>query len=245
MEQAAAGQSFLKPIRSTSVVDRVIERLTGAMIRRELNPGDRIPTEIELSDSLGVGRNSVREAIKILVSFGVLEIRRPDGTFVSEGFSDKMIDPLLYGIILDRSESLDSLKELREWLDIGMLVLAARHAEAADIKELEQVFKKLKKALLAADGEDSFQQDNAFHDTLATMTKNPLFAKIAKLVRLLTTEIRRRTIHNMTRTAKGQKQMIDVHENMLRYIECHGEGDAESIVKGSYFYDHGALDREA
>lgn len=242
MAEAVAAQSFLKPISSTSVVDRVIEQLTDAMIRRELLPGDRIPTEIELSESLGVGRNSVREAIKILVSFGVLEIRRPDGTFVSKGFSDKMLDPLLYGIILDQSESLDSLKELREWLDVGMLVLAARHAESADIKALEQIFGQFKKALLAADGEVSFRMDNAFHDALAAMSKNPLFAKIANLVRLLTTEIRRRTIHNMTKTSEGQRQMIDVHENMLRYIESHGEGDAETIIKGSYFYDRGVLD---
>ena len=60
------------------------------MLNRELRPGDKIPTEAELAESMGVGRNSIREAIKILVYLGVLEIRRAEGTFVCEGFSESM-----------------------------------------------------------------------------------------------------------------------------------------------------------
>ena len=46
-----------------------------------------------------VSRNSVREAIKVLEAMGVLIIKRPEGTFVAEGFSDKMLDPMVYGLI--------------------------------------------------------------------------------------------------------------------------------------------------
>ena len=66
----------LKRIKSESVVQQIIDTLIGAMIRRELRPGDQIPTEMELAESLGVGRNSVREAIKILVYMGSFWIRR-------------------------------------------------------------------------------------------------------------------------------------------------------------------------
>ena len=62
----------LKRIKSESVVQQIIDSLVEAMIRKELKPGDQIPTEMELAERLGVGRNSVREAIKILVYFGVL-----------------------------------------------------------------------------------------------------------------------------------------------------------------------------
>ena len=131
-------RDFLRPINNTSIVQKVINRLTKAMINRELKAGDKIPTEMELANSFGVGRNSVREAIKVLSSFGVLEVRRPEGTFVTQGFSDKMIDPLLYGIILDESKSLESLKELREWMDWGILRLAAGHADDDDINAIEK-----------------------------------------------------------------------------------------------------------
>ena len=100
-------------------MQQVINSLTDAMLNRRLRPGDKIPTETELAETLGVGRNSIREAIKILVYLGVLEIRRAEGTFVCEGFSEGMIDPMIYGIILDaltREEAEALTKEEREWI---------------------------------------------------------------------------------------------------------------------------------
>ncbi|MFR5583868.1 MAG: FadR/GntR family transcriptional regulator [[Clostridium] scindens] len=62
--------SYLKKVSSESVVQQVINALTDAMINRELRPGDKIPTEAEMAENMGVGRNSIREAIKILVLSG-------------------------------------------------------------------------------------------------------------------------------------------------------------------------------
>ena len=58
---------YLKKINRSSVVQRVIDRLTEAIVSGELKPGDRIPTEMELAEQMGVARNSIREAVKILV----------------------------------------------------------------------------------------------------------------------------------------------------------------------------------
>ena len=233
---------FLKPINNTSVVQKVIDQLTLAMIHKELRPGDKIPTEVELSESFGVGRNSVREAIKILVSFGVLEIKRPEGTFVTGGFSDKMLDPLLYGIILDESDSMDSLKELREWLDTGMLLLAAKKSDAKDVKNLERAFEVLREKMGVGDDKAAFDADNVFHDVMAEITHNPLFSKIGKLVRLLTYEIRRRTFYNMTKTQEARDAMVQVHYDIFEAIRSRDTQKAAEIIKGSYFYERGVLD---
>jgi len=233
---------FLKPINNISVVQKVIDQLTLAMIHKELRPGDKIPTEVELSESFGVGRNSVREAIKILVSFGVLEIKRPEGTFVTGGFSDKMLDPLLYGIILDESDSMDALKELREWLDTGMLLLAARKSNAQDVKKLERAFEVLREKMGAGDDKAAFDADNVFHDVMAEITHNPLFSKIGNLVRQLTYEIRRRTFHNMTKTEEARDAMVQVHYEIFDAIRSRDTEKAAEIIKGSYFYERGVLD---
>ena len=68
--------SYLKKLNNESVVQRVINCLTDAMINKELRPGDKIPTELELSETLGVGRNSIREAIKILSLIHISEPTR-------------------------------------------------------------------------------------------------------------------------------------------------------------------------
>ena len=66
-----------------SISEIIIQRITDALIRGELKPGDQIPIEVEFSEKLKVSRNAVREAVKGLVAFGVLEIKRLEGTFVT------------------------------------------------------------------------------------------------------------------------------------------------------------------
>ena len=234
-------KEFLSPINNTSVVQQVIERLTMAMIHKELRPGDKIPTELELSTNFGVGRNSVREAIKILVSFGVLEIKRPEGTFVTKGFADTMIDPLLYGIILAEDESMDSLKELREWIDTGMLLLAMKKAGPDDIQLLERAADGLTKEVRCGDVETIFAADNRFHEILAEITHNSLFGKIAGLVRLLTYEMRHRTICHMLQLGEGES-MAEVHQEIFRVLKEKDCSKVDRIIKQSYFYEEGALD---
>ena len=236
----AVEKSFLRPIDNTSVVQQVIDRLTYAMIYKELRPGDKLPTEMELAASFGVGRNSIREAIKILVSFGVLEIRRPEGTFVANGFSDKMINPLLYGIILDQSDSIDSLKELREWVDLGILELAMEKAEPEDIFQLEEQLNKLLTEINGGDAHKIFVADDEFHEAISTAAHNSLLGQIAKLVRTLTSEMRMSTIRNMIKLGKG-KELEKAHQDLFNIIERKDDNSARRLLVEGYFYRYNVL----
>ena len=235
-----AEKNFLRPIDNTSIVQQVIDRLTYAMIYKELRPGDKLPTEMELAASFGVGRNSIREAIKILVSFGVLDIRRPEGTFVSSGFSDKMINPLLYGIILEQSDSLDSLKELREWIDYGILELAMEKAEPEDLFQLEE---QLHKLLVEIDGDDAekvFVADDNFHEAISTAAHNSLLGQIARLVRTLTSEMRMATIRNMLKLGKGD-ELKKAHEDLFNIVKSKNNKSARKLLVEGYFYRYNVL----
>ena len=233
-------KSFLRPIDNTSVVQQVIDRLTYAMIYKELRPGDKLPTEMELAASFGVGRNSIREAIKILVSFGVLDIRRPEGTFVASGFSDKMINPLLYGIILDQSDSIDSLKELREWVDFGILELAMEKAKAEDVFQLEEKLNKLAAEINVGNVEKIFIADDEFHEAISTAAHNSLLGQIARLVRTLTSEIRLTTIRNMIRAGKNEELRV-AHENLFNVVKLKKDDAARQMLVDGYFYRYNVL----
>lgn len=228
-------RSFLRPIDNTSVVQQVIDRLTYAMIYKELRPGDKLPTEMELASNFGVGRNSIREAIKILVSFGALDIRRPEGTFVSNGFSGKMINPLLYGIILDQSDSLDNLKELREWVDFGILELAMEKAKPEDISQLEEHLRKLLMDIDGGDAEKVFISDDNFHEAISTASHNSLLGQIARLVRTLTSEIRMNTIANMMNYDKHNELKM-AHENLFKVVKYKNDVAARKMLVDGYFY---------
>ncbi|MES2866630.1 MAG: GntR family transcriptional regulator, partial [Actinomycetota bacterium] len=66
-----------------AVTDEAIEKIKAMIVSGELSPGDRLPPEKELSERLGLSRNSMREAVKALEVIRVLDVRRGDGTYVT------------------------------------------------------------------------------------------------------------------------------------------------------------------
>ncbi|MDR3173365.1 MAG: GntR family transcriptional regulator, partial [Treponema sp.] len=228
----------LDKINNSSVVQQVIDSLTKAMIEKKLRPGDKIPTEMELSKSLGVGRLSIREAIKVLVYFGVLEIRRPEGTFVRNGFSESIIDPMLYGIILGAGESLAGLKELRNIAESGVIKLAMRRCTEEDRRVLTEKYSNLEKAILEkpANVQAVFNADNEFHQAIFETGRNHLMTKINFLVRQLTYDIRWRTNANMLERGE-EKLFLAAHKTLCEIIFNKDTTNLEEIVEQGYFYD--------
>ena len=226
----------LKRIKSESVVQQIIDTLIGAMIRRELRPGDQIPTEMELAESLGVGRNSVREAIKILVYFGVLEIRRPEGTYVCDGFTETMIDPIIYGIILDKAGSYEYLMELREIMEAGVMKLAMKNAEPEEFESLRIQLDRMKREIEIGNVDRIFHEDNEFHRIVTSMGHNSLVQKIEGVVMTLTHSMRYETVKTMIESGKGQES-YEAHEKLYKMLANKDEEQLNENVRNTYFVD--------
>ena len=237
--------SYLKKVSSESVVQQVINALTDAMINRELRPGDKIPTEAEMAENMGVGRNSIREAIKILVYLGVLEIRRAEGTFVCEGFSESMIDPMIYGIILDKEDSYENLMELREMIEVGVLQLAMAKVKEEELKSLKEKLGHMKTAIEAGSEnvENAFWADNEFHDAICNIGKNPLVNKINQVVRVLTYSMRFTTVETMIKTGRRQ-ELYEAHQKIYEMIENKVTDNLNMAVRKTYFSEIPFANRE-
>ena len=227
--------TYLKSLKKESVVQSVINRLTDAMRTRELQPGDKIPPEPELAESLGVARSSVREAIKILTYLGVLESKRSEGTFVCSGYSESMIDPMVYGIILNQ-DSFENLMELREMTEAGMMRLAIKHHTEEELDKLESQLEAMRGSL--DDPEDPvkafFDADDQFHNLIAEMGKNPMADKINRVVRTLTYAVRYETVSSMITRGKGQ-ELYEAHRVLLEAIKQGDEEVLSNKVRESYF----------
>lgn len=229
--------SYLKSLRKESVVQSVINVLTDAIRSKELQPGDKIPPEPELAESLVVARSSVREAIKILTYLGVLESKRSEGTFVCDGYKESMIDPMVYGILLNQ-DSFENLMELREMTEAGMMRLAIEHHEDKELDELESILGEMKKALELKENrvDTFFEADNRFHDKIAEMGKNPMADKINKVVRSLTHAVRYQTVSAMILSGKSDK-LLDTHVQLFNAIRERDDTDLSEKVRSSYFED--------
>lgn len=228
---------YLKKIERPSVVQYVIDSLTEALLSGALKPGDRIPTEMELSEQLGVARNSVREAVKILVYIGVLEIRRAEGTFVCNGFSDSLVDPMIYGIILSRRNTRE-LNELRATMESGVLRLAVEKYTDEQLAELRRRLDALRDAIREenADPEKVFEYDNAFHAVITGMCQNEMVARINDMVFLLTRSVRLDSVRYMLGAGRGE-ELYQAHERVYALVQARQTAGLYDSVRGTYFAD--------
>ena len=203
----------LKPIENTTIVERIVKQITNAITSGELKPGDKIPTEIELMESLGVGRNSLREAIKMLSALGVLKIRRGDGTYIAEKVSPSAFDALVYSLVMEQSTTQEML-ELRQRLEIDILELAAQKATSEDIKKLEWLLDQFHSAFARGDFENAAQLDLQFHYMLVDTARNPLLGRIVKGVLDLFQPSVKRTLEQYE-APKG-----NIHQSHIKMVEA-------------------------
>lgn len=221
---------------NNNAVQQIIDAFTQQLVQGKLRPGDQIPTEVELSEKFGVARNTTREAIKILVAMGVLEIRRPVGTFVCEGFTESMISPMLYGIILGRGDSYDELMDLREIMETGTMLTVIRNASDEEIRSLEAPLHALRDACLAPKPKvrDVFFLDNAFHECMMALAHNRMVEKIAETVRTMTHSMRLESVELMLQAGRGEELYL-VHEKLYRLLATRDVAGVYGEIRGTYF----------
>ena len=163
-----------KQIKQTAT-GYVINAIKKLLITGKINPGDKIPSETELAHSLGVSRGSIREAMKILAANGIVSVKRGDGTYVEDGSSNAILDPLLFKLILGRN-NYKELVELREMLEIGIINLAVQNATEGDIENLKERHEYLKEKVDKGEyeGDVIIECEKQFHKAMSEATHNPL-----------------------------------------------------------------------
>jgi GntR family transcriptional repressor for pyruvate dehydrogenase complex len=153
------------------------------LIRGDWSEGERIPPERELCLQLGVGRASLREALKALEIMGMIETRLGDGTFVCRR-SEFLSRPLLWAITgSDFSES-EELVEARRLIEVELAGLAAERATAADLKELGGYLDQME-ASLSGDLTTFQEADVNFHLTVGKAGHNRILQNALQLIRNL------------------------------------------------------------
>lgn len=223
-------------INSSSYVQQTVDYITDAITRGELVPGSKIPTEVQLSETLGLSRNTIREAIKILIFMGVLEIRRPEGTFVRSGFSDSLIDPMLYGIILNQGDGYDRLMELREMMEVGVMQLVIQKATDEEIESLRAPLSVLEKACHAKKPslEEVFEADNQFHIAVNQLGGNEMVNKISNTVRSLTHAMRYESVSQIVENKKTD-DLYKSHELLFNILKNRDTDNLNKKVRSTYY----------
>lgn len=204
-----------------------MKRITDALISGELKPGDKIPTEVEFSENLGVSRNAVREALKVLVAFGVLEIRRSEGTFVVEEYNDKLLNPLLYGLILSE-HSMEELLEVKIAIANSVLYLAILNTTDEEVRQLREYGLEFKRVMneTPADIEKMYQASKRFNEYLSEMAHNRMLYQLDSIIRKIASFTRHKAIE-----VSVERNMLNaLPDNYLKEVDILEARDKEAIA---------------
>lgn len=167
----------LDPIDTGSIVDKIIDRIVKAIASGKFKVGEKLPSEFILMEELRVGRNSLREAMKILETLGVVNIKRGDGTYVCDHVSPTIFNPIIYSIIF-QSRSDDALVEFRQMMDETVLRTAMEKATEDDLIQLENKIKEIRKAYMAGKKELAAYLDFQYHVAISDICQNSYISNI-------------------------------------------------------------------
>jgi GntR family transcriptional repressor for pyruvate dehydrogenase complex len=178
-------------------------------------PGQRIPSERKLSESLGVGRSVVREALKSITLLGLVEVRQGDGTYLKSTESDLLPQAIEWGLLLGAKRTRD-LVEARRYLEVVLAGLAAERRDEAALGGLRDCVQRMHAS--RDDPAGFVAADMAFHLQIAEAAGNETLFQVMTSVRSL-------LLVWMTRVGPtvGLGLSADEHDPIYRAIEA---GDA-------------------
>ena len=167
-------QHALRPLRRSRLYEQVVERLRELIDVQGLEPGDRLMSERELADRLGVSRTSVRQALTALEVMGVVDIRHGGGVFIAR--APDVVVPLLATELINRYEQLPAVMEVREAIETQTARLAAGRRNGHDLRAMREALDAMEAAIEA--GEDPNPADADFHTAIVRAARNPLLERL-------------------------------------------------------------------
>lgn len=204
---------------SQSIADTLLSMIT---IEKRFSAGDKLPNENELSEELNVSRTTLREAIRILVAYNVLEIQRGRGTFVTQAAFEQKSD---LGKLSDIKVNAKDLYEMRLIFEPEAARLAAIRGTDAEIKRILDFGEKIEQEIKS--GQDRTDNEHSFHKAIAQATHNEFMNQLMPI-------LYQAIAKGVTLSAMSQKAVSDTvndHRMIMDFLEQRNAEGAKSAMK--------------
>ena len=151
----------------------IVEQISRMIREKELQPGEKLPSERALSSELGIGRQCLREALSVLEVLGLIEVKKGRGTFVR---ADALSNMTAKDLDIEEIGDPFALLEARKALEPQVAFLAAKMAQPKDWAEMDEILVEMAEVLER--GEHASSQDKRLHLVIARASRNPVFHKL-------------------------------------------------------------------
>ena len=180
MSRTSSLNAKLRKIEKVPLSEDIARQIMSLVASGDVKPGDRLPSERDLCKQFGVGRSSLREALRCLAIVGVLDVRVGEGTFfASDG--DRFIGKIIEWRVSTESRNLENLFELRLTLESDLAAYAATRGEQQHIERLAKVLQKMETCL---ENRRQFAPlDLEFHLIIAEASENKLMYDLLMMIR--------------------------------------------------------------
>ncbi|HXY14970.1 MAG TPA: FadR/GntR family transcriptional regulator [Terriglobales bacterium] len=216
-------QSGFESIRRNKVYEEVARQLE-RLILTKLHPGDKLPSERELAESLGVSRSSIRDAIRSLELVGLVEPRQGSGTVVREISAETLMNPLT-SVLRHKIELVTELIDFRKMLEPPLAARAATHASAEELEEMEEILHRQEAKFRI--GELAVEEDSEFHYAIAMASGNSVVLKVLDFLMDLLRDTRERSLQTEGRPQKS----LAGHRKILAAIKKRDAEAAKAAMR--------------
>lgn len=217
---------------SASAMHAVLNQMKELFISGKVKAGDLLPPENDLAKSMSVSRSSVREAMKVLEAFGLVEIKRGNGTFVTNRLNTRSFNPLLFHLVLE-GRDFTHIMELRQCIEVSIIRLIIQHGEDRDFAAIRGVLDDMEIEIGTGslDTERIFQYELLFHQALGRATHNPLVMRIYDFVMEFFSPSIMVTANELS-TDSG-RETLAIHRHILEGLETRDLLRAEYAIVSS------------
>jgi GntR family transcriptional repressor for pyruvate dehydrogenase complex len=219
-----------KPVTKTTLSDNIADQIVQLISKGNLRPGDRLPPERELCKQFGVGRSSLREAVRCLAIVGLLDVRVGDGTFVAPDGA-KFMGTVFEWRIVTEQQDITSLLELRLALEAETAYHTAMRGTAEDVAALRDIVEKMED--MVANRIKFSALDAQFHLTIARASQNKLMFDLLTLVR---SQLERSLLKVLSLPGGGGDVAVKQHAAILEAIHRRDGEGAKDLMRAHIQY---------
>jgi GntR family transcriptional regulator, transcriptional repressor for pyruvate dehydrogenase complex len=233
--QTPTQNSPFKAVAPVRIFEQAAEQIQGLINEGVIKPGEKLPPEHKLSQQLNVSRSSIREALRMLETEGLVEIKRGLGAFVSMPLSKEQHQDRKYiaDWLQQREETIEQLLQVRESIEGLTAMLAASRASQSELEQIRVLVEKQSeqiKAIIFSGKEDYnvlAKLDAEFHLAISAMSGNDIANEIINHIVPAFNESNKAVLYVSKRMLKMEQEHLDI----LHALESRDPSKAEQVIR--------------
>jgi GntR family transcriptional repressor for pyruvate dehydrogenase complex len=221
-------------IASSKIYEQIATQIKEQIMSGKLQPGEKLPSTRELSESFQVGRSTMREALSALKAMGLVEIHQGEGCYVRKIDPADLDMPQLDALVMTRSTIVELL-EARKSLEVSNAALAAEKRTEEDLRVFEAILVRMENSL--GNEMEGEKEDILFHLTLAEATHNSIMVRLLETISTqMELAIRKTRRLEMYAKMSVSTQLYKEHQEIFEAIEARDPNQAQHKMRQHLFH---------